>query len=282
MPHAITRTALSREDALLVDRVAIVTGGGAGIGRGIAVGLAEFGADVAILDIDAEAGERVADLVRAKGRRAAAIACDAMDRDAVRAAIARVATEFGRLDILINNVGGTRPIPLIDMTDRQADRQIDLNLKSLVAATQAAARVMIAGGRGGAIVNVASIEGLRAAPGYAVYAACKAGMANFTRSAAVELSDHGIRINAIAPDLVPTEFMARFSPDLQSEEVAARHRRTIPLGRAGNFDDCAGVAVFLCSALSAYVTGTTISVDGGTWASGGWTRREEGGWRLFG
>lgn len=278
----ISRTVLSRDAILLTDKVAVVTGGGAGIGRGIAAGLAEFGADVVVIDIDPEAAERVCALVREKGRRALAIVADVMDRDAVRAAIERTVAEFGRLDILVNNAGGTRPIKLVEMTDRQADKQIDLNLKSLVAATQAAARAMIAGGRGGAIVNVASIEGLRAAPGYSVYAACKAGMINFTRTIALELGEHAIRVNCIAPDLVPTELMARFAPGIVSDEGRAAQAAYIPLGRAGNFDDCAGVAVFLASDMAGYVTGVTISADGGTWASSGWTRNGAGGWKLFG
>ena len=282
MTDDITRTLIGRDAILLTDRIAFVTGGGGGIGRGIAIALAEFGADVAILDIDGEAADCVAALVRDKGRRAIAIAGDVMDRDAVRAAIDRTAAELGGLDILVNNAAGTRPIKLIDITDRQADRQIDINLKNLVATTQAAAKAIIAGGRGGAIVNIASIEGMRAAPGYAVYAACKAGMVNFTRTAALELAEHGIRVNGIAPDLVPTEHMVRFAPSLLTDEGKAAQAAYIPLGRAGNYDDCAGVAVFLASAMAAYVTGVTINVDGGTWASSGWTRDDEGGWKLFG
>jgi NAD(P)-dependent dehydrogenase (short-subunit alcohol dehydrogenase family) len=282
MTADISRTVLSRDAILLTDKVAIVTGGGAGIGRGIAVGLAEFGADVAVVDIDADAAERVCALVREKGRKAVAIVADVLDRDAIRAAVERTVAELGRLDVLVNNAGGTRPIKLVEMTDRQADKQIDLNLKSLVAATQAAAKAMIAGGAGGSIINIASIEGLRAAPGYSVYAACKAGMTNFTRSIALELGEHGIRVNCIAPDLVPTELMARFAPGIVSDEGRAAQAAYIPLGRAGNFDDCAGVAVFLASAMSGYVTGVTISTDGGTWASSGWSRNGAGGWKLFG
>ena len=140
---------------------------------------------------------------------------------------------------------------------------------------------MIAGGQGGTVINVASIEGLRAAPFYSVYAACKAGMINFTRTVALELAEHGIRVNAIAPDLVPTAHMAKFAPALLSEEGKAAQARYIPVARAGNLDDCAGAAVFLASAMAGYVTGVTISVDGGTWASSGWTRNDVGGWKLF-
>jgi len=281
MTADLNHIGLSRGDVLLDGKVALVTGGGAGIGRGIALGLAEFGADVAVLDRNGEAAETVAAFVRAKGRRAIAISADVTDRDRVRAAVAQTVAELGALDVLVNNVGGTRPIPLVEMTDAQADKQIDLNLKSLVAATQAGARAMIAGGRGGAIINIPSIEGMRAAPYYSVYAACKAGMINFTRTIAVELAEHGIRVNGIAPDVVPTEHMARFAPSLVSEEGRAQQGRYIPLGRAGNLDDCAGVAVFLASKLAAYVTGVTINVDGGTWASSGWTRGQKGGWKLF-
>ncbi|HEX7853393.1 MAG TPA: SDR family oxidoreductase [Sphingobium sp.] len=278
----LNRTTLSRSAILLTGKVAVVTGGGAGIGRGIAIAMAEFGADVAIIDIDGAAAAEIATLIRGKGQRAHVIVVDVTDRDAVRASIASTVETLGRLDILVNNVGGTRPIKLIDITDRQADRQIDLNLKSLVAATQAAARAMIDGGEGGSVINIASIESLRAAPSYSVYAACKAGMVSFTRTVALELAEHGIRVNAIAPDLVPTAHMATFAPGLVSDEGKAVQSRYIPLRRAGNLDDCAGAAVFLASAMADYITGVTISVDGGTWASSGWTRDDDGGWKLFG
>jgi NAD(P)-dependent dehydrogenase (short-subunit alcohol dehydrogenase family) len=276
----LNETRLTRDAVLLTGRGALITGAGSGIGRGIALGLAEFGADVAILDKNGEAAEEVAGLAREKGRKAIAITADVLDRDAIRAAVDRTVAELGSIDVLVNNVGGTRPIPLIEMTDAQADKQIDLNLKSLVAATQAAAKAMIEKGRGGSIINIPSIEGFRAAPFYSVYAACKAGMINFTRTTAVELGQYGIRVNGIAPDIVPTVHMARFAPTLTGEVGRAQHGRYVPLGRAGSLDDCAGAAVFLASDLAAYVTGTTLNVDGGTWASSGWTRNDKGGWKL--
>lgn len=282
MSQDISRTMLSRDAALLTGKMAIVTGGAAGIGRGIALGLAEFGADVAILDINAEAAEAVAALVREKGQRAHVVLADVMDRDVLRNAIEHAAASLGRLDVLVNNVGGTRPIKLVEMTDQQMDKQIDLNLKSVAVGTQTAAKLMIAGGASGSIINITSIEGLRAAPGFAVYAGCKAGVVNFTRTAALELAEHGIRVNAIAPDLVLTETMARYIPSLFTEEGRADQTRYIPLGRPGNFDDCAGAAVFLASAMSGYITGTTLNVDGGTWASSGWIRNDGDGWTLFG
>ncbi len=282
MTKDVSCTSLSRDAVLLTGKVAIVTGGGAGIGRGIALGLAEFGADIVILDMNAEAAETVAVLVREKGRRAQVVVADVTDRDALRAGIEHAAAELGRLDVLVNNVGGTRPIKLVEMTDRQMDRQIDLNLKSIAVGTQTAAKLMIAAGAGGSIINITSIEGLRAAPGYAVYAGCKAGIVNFTRTTALELAEHGIRVNAIAPDIVLTETMARYIPALFTEEGRAAQTRYVPLGRPGNFDDCAGAAVFLASSMSGYITGTTLNVDGGTWASSGWIRNDADGWTLFG
>ena len=281
MSDEVTRTSLTPDAILLSGKVALITGGGAGIGRGIAAAFATFGADVALLDINAEAAETVAALVREKGRRAMVITADVTDRDAVRAGIARIMAEFGALDILVNNAGGTRPLSLLDMTDKQADRRIDLNLTSLFTATQAAAKAMIAGGRGGAIINIASIEGQRGAPLHSVYAACKAGMVNLTRTSALELAEHGIRVNCIAPDCVLTEVMARNSPESLTPAFRKQHASYFPLGRAGNFDDCAGTAVFLASPMSSYVTGVTINVDGGTWASSGWTKDKNGKWRLF-
>jgi NAD(P)-dependent dehydrogenase (short-subunit alcohol dehydrogenase family) len=210
------------------------------------------------------------------------VSTDITDRDALRIGIEHAAITLGRLDILVNNVGGTRPIKLVDMTHRQIDKQIDLNLKSLTVRTQAAAKTMIAAGNGGSIINITSIEGLRAAPRYSVYAGCKAGFVNYTCTMALELSAYNIRVNAIAPDLVLTEAMARYIPSLFTEKGRAGQTRYIPLGRPGNFDDYAGAAVFLASGMSGYITGTTLNVDGGTSASSGCIRDSADGWTLFG
>lgn len=281
MSEQVTKTSLTPADILLTGQVALITGGGAGIGRGIAMGFAEFGADVALLDVDEAAAEKVAALVRAKGRRALTIKADVTDNAAVRGGIARVGAELGRLDILVNNAGGTRPVPLLEMTDRQVERRIALNLTSLFAATRDAAKLMIAGGQGGSVINITSIEGMRAAPLHSAYAAAKAGMVNFTRSAALELAEHGIRVNCIAPDIVFTEVMEKHTPQALSPEYRKNHDRYLPLGRMGNFDDCAGAAVFLASRMAAYVTGVTMNVDGGTFAASGWTRGRSGRWQLF-
>jgi NAD(P)-dependent dehydrogenase (short-subunit alcohol dehydrogenase family) len=272
----------------LTDRVAIVTGGGGGIGRAIALAYASAGADVAIGDIVPERCDETAARVRERGRRAVAAPTDVMQTDQVRALIERAASELGRIDILVNNAGGVSARPFLEQSERSWRRHIDLNLVSMLAATSAAVPIMIRGGRGGAIVNVTSIEAARAAPNYAVYAACKAGMVSFTRTMALELAEHRIRVNAIAPDVTVTpglrgNFTGPVDPSTWKEpsaEQKAAFERYIPLGHEGVDSDCASVAVFLASDMSAYVTGAVIPVDGGTWASSGWVRGRAGGWTL--
>lgn len=269
-------------------QVAFVTAGGGGIGRAIALGLAEAGADVAVFEIVPERAEETAARIRELGRQALAIPGDAMDAEAIRAAIAATDAQFGRLDILVNNAGGVSARPFLEQSERSWRRHIDINLVSMLAATHAAAPLMIRGGQGGAILNVASIEAERAAPNFAVYAACKAGMVSFTKSMAVELSGHGIRVNCLAPDhtVTPGNQGNRTGPVdpatwvRHSPEAVDAMNRLIPLGREGIDTECGDAAVFLCSSLASYVTGITLPVDGGTWAAGGWVRGRNGKWTL--
>lgn len=279
-----------RGNLSLDGRTAIVTGGGGGIGRATVLALAGAGADCAIVDIVPERCEETAARVTELGRRALALPTDASDTQQLHDAIERTWAEFGRIDILVNNAGGVRAKAFLEQSERSWRRHIDLNMISMLAATAAAAPRMIEGGRGGAIINVASIEASRAAPGYAVYAACKAGMLNFTRSLAVELSEHGIRVNAIAPDYTITpglrgNIAGAVDPSSWIEpppEAEARNLTRIPLGRAGRAEECGDVVLFLASAMSDYITGAVIPVDGGTWASGGWLRNADGNWTLTG
>jgi NAD(P)-dependent dehydrogenase (short-subunit alcohol dehydrogenase family) len=258
----------------------VITGGGAGIGRAIALAFASAGADVVIGDIVPERCEETAARVRELGRKAVGQPTDVMNSDQVRALIGRAAAEFGRLDILVNNAGGVTPRPFIEQSERSWRRHIDLNLVSVLAATSAAVPIMIKGGRGGSIITITSIEGARAAPNYSVYAACKAGLNNFTRTLAVELAEHHIRVNAIAPDMTDTPGLHgnRTGPvdpatwiEFTAEQKNAVARR-IPLGRPGIDTECGNAAVFLASQMSSYVTGIILPVDGGTWGSGGWVR----------
>ncbi|HXY91825.1 MAG TPA: SDR family oxidoreductase [Acidimicrobiia bacterium] len=277
-------TRLDPSDILLTDQVAVVTGGGGGIGMGIALGLAKFGADVAVLDIVPERTERAVEAIGELGRTGLALPTDVMDTDQIRAAIARTHERFGRIDILVNNAGGVRGAKFVDQSERSWRRHIDINLVSMLAATSATVPHMIESG-GGSIVNVTSIEGFRAAPMYSVYAACKAGMINFTRTLAVELGEYDIRVNAIAPDLTTTPGLrgnrtGPVDPSTWVDFPSTAADVYLPLRREGVVEDCAGVAVFLCSSLGGYITGTTLNVDGGSWASSGWNRDGSGGWTL--
>jgi len=282
-------TQSSPNEIRLDDQVAVITGGGGGIGRAIALAFAAAGAHIAVGDIIPERCDETAARVQESGRRCLALPMDALDTDQIRALAAKAAERLGRIDILVNNVGGVSRRPFLEQSERSWRRHIDLNLVSMLAATSAAVPVMIRGGRGGCIINVSSIEGSRAAPGYAVYAACKAGMLSFTRTMAVELAEHRIRINAIAPDLTvtpgirgnrtgPVDPASWLQPTAQQQDAIARR---IPLGREGIDRECASVALFLAAGMSSYVTGTVIPVDGGTWASGGWVRNHAGEWVLI-
>lgn len=281
---------MTRPDMSLTDQVAVVTGGGAGIGRAIALAFASVGADVVIADIVPERCDEVCARVEELGRRALGIPTDVADSEQVDRLVAQARDHFGRLDILVNNAGGVAPRSFLEQSERSWRRLIDLNLISVLAATAAAVPVMIEGGRGGTVINVASIEASRAAPQFAVYAACKAGMLNLTRTLALEFADHGIRVNAIAPDYTvtpglrgnikgPVDPSSWYQPSPEQEEASARR---IPAGRTGIDTECGSVAVFLASAMSSYVNGATIPVDGGTWASSGWLRNRDGKWTLTG
>lgn len=272
----------------LAGQVAMITGGGGGIGRAIALALAGAGVNIIVADIIPERGEEVAKRVRELGRRALACPTDVTDTDQIRAAIDAGDAEFGRLDILVNNAGGVSGRDFADQSERSWRKLIDLNLVSMLAATSAAIPIMIRGKRGGAIINVSSIEGSRAAPLYAVYAACKAGMNNFTRTMALELGEHGIRVNTIAPDYIvtpgtrgnisgPVDESKWYQPTLAHENSTARR---IPLGRAGIDTECGQAALFLASPMSSYITGVILPVDGGAWASSGWVRDRQGKWVL--
>ena len=275
---------MDANDILLTDQVAVVTGGGGGIGRAIALAFAAVGADLVIADIVPERCEETAARVRELGRKALAVPTDVMETAQIHTLIERAAGEFGRIDILINNAGGVGPRPFIEQSERSWRKHIDLNLVSVLAATSAAVPIMIKGGQGGSIITVTSIEASRAAPSYSVYAACKAGLNNFTRTLAVELADHRIRVNAIAPDMTDTPGIRgnRAGPvdpstwiEFTDEQKNAVARR-IPLGRPGIDTECGSAAVFLASPMSSYITGIILPVDGGTSGSGGWVRSRTG------
>ncbi|KUH93409.1 glucose 1-dehydrogenase [Mycobacterium sp. IS-1556] len=253
--------AINPTDILLTGRVAVVTGGGAGIGRGVAEGLAAFGASVAIWERDAETCATTAESIGALG-----IVTDVRDSGQVDAALERTVNELGEVSILVNNAGGVFFSPLLDTTENGWDALYKANLRHVLLCTQRVARRLVDRGQPGSVINVTSIEGDRAAPGYAAYAAAKAGVINYTQTAAFELSPHRIRVNAIAPDLTLTEGLMQMSGGTLRPDVAPG----IPMGRPGHVDEIASTAVFLASDMASYITGQTIHVDGGTHAAGGW------------
>ncbi len=259
--------AIAPSDILLTGRVAVVTGGGAGIGRGIADGLARFGAKVAIWERDPDSCAATADELGVLG-----IVADVRDSDQVDAALDRTGNELGTVDILVNNAGGVFASPLLDTSENGWDALYKANLRHVLLCTQRVSRQLVADGRGGSVISVTSIEGARAAPGYAAYAAAKAGVINYTRTAAFELAPHGIRVNAIAPDITVTEGLLALSPNGMRPALS----QAVPLGRLGDVDEIASAAVFLASDMARYITGQTLHVDGGTQAAGGWYHAEGG------
>jgi NAD(P)-dependent dehydrogenase (short-subunit alcohol dehydrogenase family) len=258
---------------LLTDRVAVVTGGGAGIGRGIARGLAAFGAKVAIWEMNPETAAAAAEEVGGLG-----IHTDVRQSDQVDNALAQTTAELGPVTILVNNAGGVFFSSLLETSENGFDALYRANLKHVIICTQRVARSMVERGSGGSIINVTSIEGVRAAPGYAAYAAAKAGVINFTKTAALELALEGIRVNALAPDITITEGMLSVAPPGSDQHFGL----AVPMGRAGHVDEMAGAAVFLAGDLSSYITGQTIHVDGGTQASSGWTHHPDTGAYVLG
>lgn len=253
--------AIDPSNILLTDRIAVVTGGGAGIGRGIAAGMAAFGARVAVWERDPQTCERTAESVGGLG-----IVTDVRDSGQVDAALERTVAELGTPTILVNNAGGVFSSPLLETSENGWDALYRANLRHVLLCSQRIARQMVSKGLPGSIISLTSIEGVRAAPGYAAYAAAKAGVINYTKTAALELAPHGIRVNAIAPDVTLTEGLAQLGGDAATSAMG----NIVPLGRPGHVDEIASTAVFLASDMAAYLTGQTLHIDGGTQASSGW------------
>lgn len=253
---------------LLADRVAVVTGGGAGIGAAIARLFARHGALVEIADVDDERGRAVAASIGEAGGRARAHAVDVRDDGMVSDLRAAVLHEHGGVHVLVNNVGDYRPTAPFHASGPELwQAQYDNNLRHLFTVTHAFLGAMIDGG-GGSIVNVHSVEGMRGFPADPVYAAMKAAVVQFTRSLAAGYGRKGIRCNGIGPDVTQTPQV-----DYQADARAGddeRWRSWVPVGRLGWPEDTARVALFLASDLSAFVTGHSIPVDGGTLSQSGW------------
>lgn len=242
----------------LEGKIALVTGGGRGIGAAIARKLAEEGAAVIINYSHSEAAAKeVADGIMEKGGQAETVGCDVSDMKAVDAMIKSIIKEHGRLDILVNNAGITRDNLMMRMSEEEFDDVIRTNLKGCFCCIKSVSRYMLKQ-RSGRIINISSVVGLHGNGGQANYAASKAGIIGLTKSAAKELASRGITVNAIAPGFIKTDMT-----DVLPEEVKNKMLSDIPLGSFGETEDIAGTVLFLSLDDARYITGQVISVDGG-------------------
>jgi len=241
----------------LANQIAVVTGAGRGIGRGIALKFASAGADVVCVSRTAENSEKVAAEVRALGRKAWAHAVDVADATGVAAAGEKILAEAGRVDILVNNAGVTRDGLLMRMSEADWDTVMDTNLKGAFLFTKAFSRSFIKQ-RSGRILNIASVIGLIGNAGQCNYAASKAALIGFTKSIARELASRGITVNALAPGFIETDMTSGLD-----EEMRKNLLKQIPLNSFGQAEDIANAALFLASPAARYVTGQVLTVDGG-------------------
>lgn len=249
-------------DPVIRERVAIVTGAARGIGLAVAQRFVEEGYRVALLDIDAPALDMAARNF-SQADRVLAVECDVASPQQVCGAVARVEGRFGRIDALVNNAGIAVFKPILETTFAEWERVLAVNLSGPFLCAQACAPVMLRNG-GGAIVNVASISGLRASTLRVAYGTSKAGLMHLTKQQAAELGTLGIRVNAVAPGPVDTA-MAR---QVHSAAIRADYHDAIPLNRYGTEREIANAVMFLCSAAASYINGQTLAVDGGFDASG--------------
>lgn len=254
-------------------KVAIVTGGAQGMGRAISLRYAEEGASVVVADMNLEGARKVATEIGHAGGKAVAAAVDVRNQEQVQAMVDAAVENFGGLDILVNNAGVGKIIPFLETTEADWNFIFDVNCKGLLWCSQAAARQMIAQGRGGKIINLASQAGRRGEALVLAYCASKACVISMNQSIALALAPHKINVNAIAPGIVDTPFWDEVDKQfakLLNMEVGEPKRtfvQSIPLGRIEQPADVTGAAVFLASSDADYITQQTLNVDGGNWPS---------------
>ena len=241
----------------LKDKVALITGGARGIGQAIAMVFAREGADIVVADVNLEIAQKTASEIESLGRKALALEMDVTNYDLVEAGINKILDKMGKVDILVNNAGITKDNLLLRMSQADWDAVINVNLKGTFNCIKAVSRPMIKQ-RSGRIISIASIIGLIGNPGQANYAASKAGIIALTKTVAKELASRNINANAVAPGFIQTEMTAELS-----EEIKKKMLEVIPLGKLGTPEDVANVCLFLASQVSSYITGQTITIDGG-------------------
>jgi len=245
----------------LSGQVAIVTGGGSGIGAATALLLARYGADVAIAGrTEATLQQTALAIVAATGRRCLPVPADLRDEAQVEALVAQAMAQFGRIDILVNNAGWGHHAPLNGLSTETYRGEFAINMDTTFFCSRAAGKHMIAAGKG-AIVNVSSVAGTKGLPGMAAYSASKAAIQNLTRAAAAEWGPMGVRVNCVVPGLIATENASKdFADSGLDVETFCKH---FPLQRAGQAEDVARAIVFLASDAASYITGVNLAVDGG-------------------
>jgi 3-oxoacyl-[acyl-carrier protein] reductase len=240
-------------------KVVLVTGGSRGIGAGIVRRFAQTGAQVVLnYRRSRDAAEEIASEITEDGGTILPIPADVTDQTEVARLVAETAAHFGRLDVLVNNVGAYPESPLEEISASEWDAVLEANLRSVFLCTQAAARQLIAQGEGGVIVNISTVEAIQPSPGYSAYNTAKAGVLLFTRSSANEYGRHGIRVNAVSPGLI-------WRPGIEQSwpEGVARYRQAAPLGRLGQPEDIADACLFLASPAARWISGINLIVDGG-------------------
>lgn len=247
----------------LQGRIALVTGASSGLGLHFAGALAAAGASVAVAARRTDRLQQAVEAIEAAGGRALAVPADVTELASVRACFAAVEARWGTVDLVVNNAGAAVARPLLEQTEEDWDAVVDTNLKGAWFVAQEGARRMVAAGRPGAIVNIASITGERVAGGVAPYCASKAGLIHLTRAMALELARHGIRVNALAPGYVETELNRDFLASTAGERLQAR----IPQRRFGRPEELIGPLLLLASDAGAFMTGSVLAVDGGHLAS---------------
>lgn len=241
----------------LEGKVALVVGGGEGMGRATCLNLAKAGCDIAVIDNVPGQAERIAESVRALGRKALPLCVNVLEEDSASDSVARVEYELGPLSTLVTIVGGAHFIRFEDMTAEMWDQDQVRNLRYFALYAQAAGRAMMASGQAGSITAVASVAGIQSAPFYAAYGAAKAGLINLVRSLSVEWALKNIRVNAVSPGVIRT-------PRIESQEMKDMVAQSlIPYRRLGEPQDIADAVLFLSSKLAGYVTGHNLPVDGG-------------------
>lgn len=243
-----------------VDRVVLVTGAGSGIGRAVCAAFAAEGADIAAVDVNADAAALTAEAVRPRGRRAVAIQVDVADPDSVQRAVQDVVAGLGHIDVLVNSAGVRDVTSFLDLPFTEWQRVIAVNLTGTFVCSQAVAQHLVQTRRGGKIVNLTSVAGLMAVPNRSAYVSSKHAVIGLTKAMAMELAEHNIQVNAVAPGVVRTALTEGYFQDL---DILAGIKRLHPAGRCGEVHEVAELILFLASAQADFITGATIPIDGG-------------------